>query len=281
MKKFKFIRSSSSGSEDESSSDDEIPERNIPSQINRQKNLSGLNLDLSKILVDSPRNENKIDQTTTSSDNNSSNSSSSESNTVDSPYRSLLAKKTRELLDAFQSSSDDDFPNQKIKDTKPTNQPNKLSNKNKDANHENESDTDNDIAKNDDNFSSDETEINKVNNMDDEPPILQIINADDESAQTVQTLIRPIVQMNFKKEEIPKNKRQQKLIQSIGMIYDFFDHKIPVRSIICAIHNHAGLIKDALTDLNDHPTKYDNYSLNENPQNVDPAILKSYIRYNL
>ena len=92
-----------------------------------------------------------------------------------------------------------------------------------------------------------------------------------------QTLKRPTVNMHFKDIEVPKSKKQQTLIQSVNIIYNFFDQKIPIQSIICAIHDHGGMIKDALNDLNEHPTKYDSRSLQELPTSVDPSILKNYL----
>lgn len=84
------------------------------------------------------------------------------------------------------------------------------------------------------------------------------------------------VNLNF--PQIPKDRRQKLLLENIKLIYDFFDHKIPIKSIICAIHDHGGLIREAVQCLNKHPTKYDDYSLAEFPSVPNQQLVHSYLR---
>lgn len=162
-------------------------------------------------------------------------------------YKSYITQKTKSLLESFPSNSDDET----------------ITNKNNTKTIE---------------FSSTTTSDTENNN---EAEKEQTIDVDSNQDQTNDQQNSKIVNMHLKMPRSPKisqGQRQKKLNNSIKMIYDFFDHKISVQTIILAIHDHGGMIKDAFATLSKYPNKYaNNYSLHDLPNSANKIIIDSYL----
>lgn len=251
MKKFKFHLSTSSDDEPSNSdaSDDEMPEINVPSQI----------------ITEQPKKGNdKLTKEHRNSDNSNGNHLLKESNEKDSnaknfTYKSYLAERTKSLLEAFPSDSDEE----ESKNLNTTN--------NKDKTKSSLISNDPENIKNYDSSSeTDEKQEQDTNSNQISHDQNQIPNIDKPNSR--------IVNMHLEVPKIPPGQRQKKLMNSIKTIYDFFDHKISVQSIIYAIHDHAGMLKDAVATLNKYPNKYDDYSLHNMPSNANQVEINSYLR---
>lgn len=247
MKKFKFHISTSSDDDASKSdaSDDEMPEINVPSQI----------------ITEKPKKVNdKLTKKHRNSDNPNENHFLKESNEKDSnaknfTYKSYLAERTKSLLEAFPSDSDED--ESKDLNNKDTTKSSFIAN---DPNNINNSDSSSETDEKQEQDSS----LDQIS-----PDQIQIPNTGKQNSR--------IVNMHLEVPKIPPGQRQKKLMNSIKMIYDFFDHKISVQSIIYAIHDHAGMLKDAVATLNKYPNKYDNYSLHNMPSNANQVAVNSYL----
>lgn len=77
-----------------------------------------------------------------------------------------------------------------------------------------------------------------------------------------------------------KNKtmtREKGLILNTNRIYDYFDHKISKLSILKAIHAKCGDFRLAILALAQNPTQFDNTSLFESPKS-EPETIKEYLK---
>lgn len=247
MNKFKFHTSASTSttSSDESDvSDDVIPDFNVPSQI-KISNQKNININAKKYSDPNTsekiqsRNINKINENSADEDKH--------------VYKSYLAQRTKELLEAF-SSDNEVISSKKLNQS--TNDEKELA---ESMSNSNESDN---------------------NEFSDSPPSKSEEDSNEETNR-MNYEKQPnshIVNMYLKMPDIPPGQRQKKLLSSIKQIYDFFDHQISVQSIIYAIHDHAGILKDTISTLNKYPKKYDNYSLHNLPNNASQIAINSYLQ---
>ncbi|KAK8860453.1 hypothetical protein M9Y10_012118 [Tritrichomonas musculus] len=259
MKKFKFNISSSSNEDlhDSDASDDEIPDLNVSSRIKITEPPT--------INFEQLRNKHSESYLSDKNQQNTEKSKEKEKESVKgkNTYKSYLAQRTKELLKAF--SSDNEEETSKI-----------AKNINNDNQDTSKSTTTSSSDENNDNLDSAASESNEKEISDYDPNVQS--NKEIEKPNENSKLFRPVVKMRLTAPDIPIGRRQQKLINSIKKIYDFFDHKISYESIIYAIHDHAGNLKEAISTLNKYPNKYNNFSLHNMPSNADQAVINNYLR---